>query len=44
MGGHPERAGSECSPSTLNLLSLACDINHEAYQSLSATSAMEVRP
>ncbi|HDL7797757.1 TPA: hypothetical protein PXP53_000690 [Yersinia enterocolitica] len=38
------RTGSECSPGTLNLLSLACDINHEACQSLSATSAMEVRP
>ncbi|MHA3551391.1 hypothetical protein ACX1IT_18435 [Yersinia enterocolitica] len=36
-----ERAGSECSPSTLNLLSLACDINHEACQSLSAKRVME---
>ncbi|HEI6731049.1 hypothetical protein [Yersinia enterocolitica] len=36
-----ERAGSECSLSTLNLLSLACDINHEAYQSLSAKRVME---
>ncbi|CNG45517.1 hypothetical protein [Yersinia enterocolitica] len=36
-----ERAGSECSLSTLNLLSLACDINHEACQSLSAKRVME---
>ena len=30
-----ERAGSECSSGKLNQLSLACDINNEAHQSLS---------